>query len=81
VNGRGRTTPVRRVTDEKVLRALHDEHAGPVLRYATYLTGGDRQRAEDVVQEALLRAWQHPEAISGQPARPWLFTVTRNHHE
>jgi RNA polymerase sigma-70 factor, ECF subfamily len=43
-----------------------------------YLTSGDRQRAEDVVQEVLLRAWQHPEAVTGQPARPWLFTVARN---
>jgi RNA polymerase sigma-70 factor, ECF subfamily len=43
-----------------------------------YLTAGDRQRAEDVVQEVLLRAWQHPEAVSSQPARPWLFTVARN---
>ena len=60
------------------MRALHAEHAGPLLRYAMYLTSGDRQRAEDVVQEVLLRAWQHPEAVSGQPARPWLFTVARN---
>jgi RNA polymerase sigma-70 factor (ECF subfamily) len=60
------------------VRALHAEHAGPLLRYAMYLTSGDRQRAEDVVQEVLLRAWQHPEAITGRPARPWLFTVARN---
>jgi RNA polymerase sigma-70 factor (ECF subfamily) len=60
------------------MRALHDEHAAALLRYTMYLTGGDRQRAEDVVQEVLLRAWQHPEAVSGQPARPWLFTVAKN---
>src|SRR5580698_6546164 len=33
---------------------------------------------EDIVQETLLRAWQHPEAIAGRPARPWLFAVARN---
>jgi RNA polymerase sigma-70 factor, ECF subfamily len=48
------------------------------LGYILRLTGGDRQHAEDVVQETLLRAWRHPEALSGRPVRPWLFTVARN---
>jgi RNA polymerase sigma-70 factor (ECF subfamily) len=78
MNGRGRTARNGRVADEQLMRALHDEHAGPLLRYTMYLTGGDRQRAEDVVQEVLLRAWQHPEAVAGQPPRPWLFTVAKN---
>jgi RNA polymerase sigma-70 factor (ECF subfamily) len=66
--------------DEELLRALWAEHGGPLLAYATRLTGGDRQRAEDVVQETLLRAWRHPEALDadrGSP-RPWLCTVARN---
>lgn len=43
------------------------------------LTSGDRHRAEDIVQETLLRAWNHPEARSadGQWSRAWLFTVAR----
>jgi RNA polymerase sigma-70 factor (ECF subfamily) len=48
------------------------------LGYILRLTGGDRQHAEDVVQETLLRAWRHPEALSDRPVRPWLFTVARN---
>jgi RNA polymerase sigma-70 factor (ECF subfamily) len=66
--------------DDALLRALYDEHAGPLLGYVVRLTRGDRQRAEDVVQETLLRAWRHPEAIAsahGSP-RPWLCTVARN---
>ncbi len=41
---------------------------------------GDRARAEDVVQETLLRAWQHPEVTDDteRSARAWLFTVARN---
>ena len=50
-------------TDEAFIRALYDEHARPLLGYAMRLTNGDRHRAEDVVQETLLRAWRHPEAI------------------
>lgn len=60
------------------MRALYAEHAAPLLRYALRLTNGDRQRAEDIVQETLLRAWMHPEAISDRPARPWLFAVAHN---
>ncbi|HEX2317802.1 MAG TPA: sigma-70 family RNA polymerase sigma factor [Streptosporangiaceae bacterium] len=65
-------------SDEDLVRALYYEHAGPLLRYALHLTSGDRQRAEDIVQETLLRAWLHPDAIVSRPARPWLFAVARN---
>jgi RNA polymerase sigma-70 factor, ECF subfamily len=65
--------------EEDLMKALYDEHAGALWRYALRLTG-DAARAEDVVQETLLRAWQHPEVIGDpeRPARAWLFTVARN---
>ena len=61
------------------MRVLYDEHAAALWRYAVRLTG-DQARAEDVVQETLLRAWQHPEvtADAERSARAWLFTVARN---
>lgn len=67
-------------TDEEFVRALYAQHARPLLAYALRLCGGDRQRAEDVVQETLLRAWRHPEALERavDAVRPWLFTVARN---
>ena len=40
-----------RVADEAFVRALYAEHGGALLRYALHLTGADRQRAEDLVQE------------------------------
>jgi RNA polymerase sigma-70 factor, ECF subfamily len=46
------------------MRLLYQEHAAPLWRYAVRLTG-DRARAEDVVQETLLRAWQHPQVADG----------------
>ncbi len=69
--------------DEQLVRELYATHARPLLGYVRGLTGGDTGRAEDVVQEALLRAWQHPEAFStdrrGRTSiRAWLFTVARN---
>lgn len=54
-------------------------HGSVLMRFAQKLTLGDRQRAEDIVQETLLRAWRHPEVLGAgrTPIRPWLFTVTR----
>jgi RNA polymerase sigma-70 factor (ECF subfamily) len=74
----GWPAPQGRASDEALVRALYSEHAGPLLRYALHLTSGDRHRAEDIVQETLLRAWLHPAAIADRPARPWLFAVARN---
>ncbi|MBP2403142.1 Sigma-K factor [Streptomyces netropsis] len=69
-----RTTP-----DEELMRALYDEHAGPLLGFVLRLVGGDRQRAEDVVQETLLRAWRNADRLRGASGsvRPWLVTVAR----
>lgn len=62
-----------------LMRVLYNEHGAALWRYAMRLTG-DRARAEDVVQETLLRAWQHPEVTEDgeRSARAWLFTVARN---
>lgn len=61
------------------LRALHDQHAPALWRYAVGLTR-QPELAEDVVQEALLRAWKRPEILEldESAARAWLFTVVRN---
>jgi len=68
----------RPVADEELLRSLYDEHAAALLGFVRRLVDGDRQHAEDIVQETLLRAWRHPDALTGDRARPWLFTVARN---
>lgn len=65
--------------DEALIRALYEEHGRALLAYATRLTG-DRAAAEDVVQETLVRAWRHPDAlVNGKGSvRGWLLTVARN---
>lgn len=64
--------------DERLLRTLYAEHGRTLLAYAERLTGGDRQQAEDVVQETLVRAWRNAERLDADRARPWLFRVARN---
>lgn len=66
--------------EDAALRLLYEQHAAPLLSYALRLTGGDRGRSEDIVQETLLRAWRHPQALDPDrgPVRSWLFTVARN---
>lgn len=38
----------------------------------------DQHDAQDVVQEAYLRAWRHYGQFHGDDARPWLLTIVRN---
>ncbi|MHB8275709.1 MAG: sigma-70 family RNA polymerase sigma factor [Dermatophilaceae bacterium] len=61
------------------MTAIHEEHAGAlfafVLRYVD-----DQDRASDVVQETLLRAWRHLDALDPdrRETRSYLFAVARN---
>jgi RNA polymerase sigma-70 factor (ECF subfamily) len=66
--------------EDTLVKMLYDEHAGPLLMFVLRLTGGDRQRAEDIVQETLLRAWRNAHRLGAQgqqSLRPWLVTVAR----
>lgn len=65
---------------DALMRQLHDEHAPALWNYCLGLTGRDRARAEDVVQETLLRAWRNFSVLdeSQGSVRGWLFTVARN---
>ncbi|MEV6347492.1 sigma-70 family RNA polymerase sigma factor [Actinoplanes sp. NPDC051851] len=59
--------------------ALHAAHSASLLRFLTRLTHGERQTAEDLVQETMLRAWRHVDTLPTDPdsERRWLFTVAR----
>lgn len=66
--------------EDALVRMLYDQHAAPLLSFVLRLTGGDRQRAEDVVQETLMRAWRNAHKLAApgvSSIRPWLVTVAR----
>ena len=65
---------------EEFVRDLYRHHGTDLLCFAARLLNGDRHKAEDVLQEATLRAWRHygTAATDSDAVRPWLFTVVRN---
>jgi RNA polymerase sigma-70 factor (ECF subfamily) len=62
------------------LQRLHDEHAAALWGWCLRLTGHDHARAEDIMQETLLRAWRSgpTEGSAEGSVRAWLFRVARN---
>ncbi|RLK55497.1 MULTISPECIES: sigma-70 family RNA polymerase sigma factor [Actinokineospora] len=64
--------------DDEFVRQLYSRYRRPLLGYVLRAVGGDHQRAEDVVQETLLRAWRHAESLEADKAGPWLYTVAKN---
>jgi len=77
---RGMTAALVDGRDSDRLRALTDKYAHGLWCYVVRLNGGDRVKAQDVVQETLLRAWRNG-AVLEQAAgseRGWLFTVARH---
>jgi RNA polymerase sigma-70 factor (ECF subfamily) len=76
----GVSEPAAASHEDTLVNMLYEEHAGPLLMFVLRLTGGDRQRAEDIVQETLLRAWRNAHRLGAQgqqSLRPWLVTVAR----
>lgn len=61
---------------EEAVRA----HSSDLFRYAYWLCR-DRSRAEDIVQEALARAWKSWDALRDRAAaKSWLFSIVRREH-
>jgi len=65
--------------DDALLTALYRQYRGPLLSFVLRLTAGDRQHAEDVVQETMVRAWReaHRLDLTEPSLMPWLATVAR----
>jgi RNA polymerase sigma-70 factor (ECF subfamily) len=62
--------------DEDVVAAIYRDH-GPALRRFVLGACHDRQMADDVVQETVLRVWQQAPSITGS-LRSYLFRTARN---
>jgi RNA polymerase sigma-70 factor (ECF subfamily) len=71
---------------DRFSRMLYERHGTVLLSFVMRLCNGDRHRAEDIVQETAVRAWQHRGALdpTTDRVRTWLFTVAHrlviDHH-
>jgi RNA polymerase sigma-70 factor, ECF subfamily len=67
-------------SDARLIRALYAEHGAVLQATALRMTGGDLGRAQDAVQEVLVRAWRHAGSLeSGHGSiRGWLMRTLRN---
>jgi RNA polymerase sigma-70 factor (ECF subfamily) len=65
--------------DDAIVTELYRRYRTPLLAYVLRLTGGDRQQAEDVVQETMVRAWRQAGQLdlAAPSLMPWLVTVAR----
>jgi RNA polymerase sigma-70 factor (ECF subfamily) len=65
--------------DVVIITALCQSYRAPLLSFVLRLTGGDRQLAEDVVQETMVRAWREVARLdrSAPSLMPWLTAVAR----
>ena len=68
--------PPDAVTAER-FRAVVLPHLDAAYGFARYLTR-DPVQAQDVAQEAMLRALRYFHAFRGEEARPWLLRIVRN---
>jgi RNA polymerase sigma-70 factor (ECF subfamily) len=85
--GRGATARRRRAgghvlerdEDDLLVTQMYRLYHAPLLAFVMRLTAGDRQHAEDVVQETMLRAWRYGDQLdpAAQSLMPWLATVAR----
>jgi RNA polymerase sigma-70 factor (ECF subfamily) len=65
---------------DSAFTAVFESLRPDLLRFAHWLAR-DRALAEDIVQEALLRAWRSREALKDPAAaRAWLLTIVRREH-
>jgi len=54
--------------------------SGPAVRRYLFGMCGDWDAAEDLAQEALLRAWRRRDSFDGRAeATTWIFAIARNH--
>jgi RNA polymerase sigma-70 factor, ECF subfamily len=66
---------------QKVSASLRDALVGEMnnLRAFGVSLCGDRERADDLVQETLFKAWNHLDSFhEGTNLKAWLFTILRN---
>jgi RNA polymerase sigma-70 factor, ECF subfamily len=81
LGGRSRSGPagVTGGEHDATITALYQTYRAPLMNFVLRLTDGDRQHAEDIVQETMVRAWREAGRLNlSEPSlMPWLTAVAR----
>jgi RNA polymerase sigma-70 factor (ECF subfamily) len=65
--------------DDRAFDAIHARYEQRLIGYARQMLGGGHHDAEEIVQDAFVRALAALRADSREMAlKPWLFTIVRN---
>jgi len=64
--------------DSAALSLLVTRYQGPLFGYLYRFTSGDRQLAEDLVQETFIRVLRQRTFRAGRPVKPWLYAIATN---
>jgi RNA polymerase sigma-70 factor, ECF subfamily len=68
-----------RAGDGRAFDAIHERYAPRLVAYARQMLGGAHHDAEEVVQDAFVRALSALRADEREMAlKPWLYTIVRN---
>ncbi|MEM9681140.1 MAG: RNA polymerase sigma factor, partial [Bacteroidota bacterium] len=65
------------VCEEHVYNDIYDRHSQYLFNFAYYKCG-DRNIAEDIVQEAFIKLWQNCKNVMIDKSKSYLFTVANN---
>ena len=68
-----------RAGDDAAFTAIHDRFRSPLIAFARRMLRGTGHDAEDIVQDALIRAYRGLR-VTDRPMvlRPWLYMIVRN---
>jgi RNA polymerase sigma-70 factor (ECF subfamily) len=84
IRGRQAVNPAEDSSSSQPLPRFEDvllAHLDRLLSFALRLTGGQREVAEDLLQEACLRAFRHYQSLrSAKKIKSWLFQILINTH-
>ena len=66
-----------KVCDERIFSEIYQEQSRSIWNFIYFKTG-DEEEANDLVQEAFIKLWNHCESVPKEKARSFLYTVINN---
>lgn len=66
-----------KICDETIFSEIYQEQSKSIWNFIYFKTG-DEEEANDLVQEAFIKLWNHCESVPKEKARSFLYTVINN---